>query len=82
MPVAADYPTSVSKGQTVRTPTSLHVTSRELLWVVIVAVIILAVSCMPYVVGYLATPPDRVFGGFLLDELDSNAYLAKMQQGR
>jgi hypothetical protein len=59
----------------------VRLTFGELRWVVIVAAIILAVSCLPYVVGYLATPPDRVFGGFLLDEIDSNTYLAKMQQG-
>jgi hypothetical protein len=48
---------------------------------VLIAVVIVAVSCLPYLVGYLATPPDRVFGGFVLDEIDSNTYLAKMQQG-
>jgi hypothetical protein len=49
--------------------------------VVIVAIVVVAVSCLPYLVGYLFTPPGRVFGGFVLDVVDSNAYLAKMQQG-
>jgi hypothetical protein len=79
--VAADYAPNVDKGHRIGTRAGLAVTPGELGWVAIVAVIILAVSCLPYLVGYLATPPDRVFGGFLLDELDSNAYLAKMQQG-
>jgi hypothetical protein len=53
----------------------------ELRSVVIVATVVVAVSCLPYLVGYLFTPPDRVFGGFVLDTVDSNTYLAKMQQG-
>jgi hypothetical protein len=53
----------------------------ELRRVVLAALVVVAASCLPYAVGYLATPPDRVFGGFVLDALDSNTYLAKMQQG-
>jgi hypothetical protein len=80
-PAAADFPPNVDGQQTTGATASLRVTIGELRWVVFVALIILAVSCLPYVVGYLATPPNRVFGGFLLDEIDSNTYLAKMQQG-
>jgi hypothetical protein len=79
--VAVGYPPDIGKEQTVESSAAGRVTLGELRPVVIVAVIILVVSCLPYVVGYLATPPDRVFGGFLLDEIDSNTYLAKMQQG-
>ncbi len=53
----------------------------ELRPVIVVALLIVVVSCLPYMVGYLAAPPDRVFGGFVLDEIDSNTYLAIMQQG-
>ncbi|MBC8253316.1 MAG: hypothetical protein H8E35_04730 [Ardenticatenia bacterium] len=49
--------------------------------VILVAVLIVAISCLPYLVGYLAAPPAQVFGGFVLDEIDSNTYLAIMQQG-
>jgi hypothetical protein len=80
-PVAADFPPDVDGQQRIGSTVSLDVTLGELRWVIFVALVILAVSCLPYVVGYLATPPDRVFGGFLLDEIDSNTYLAKMQQG-
>ena len=55
--------------------------ANELTMVVLVAVIVVAASCLPYLAGYLFTPPDRVFGGFVLDEIDSNTYLALMQQG-
>ena len=53
----------------------------ELRPVIVLAVLIVVLSCLPYLVGYLAAPPDRVFGGFVLDEIDSNTYLAIMQQG-
>jgi hypothetical protein len=53
----------------------------ELRSVVIVSIVVVAVSCLPYLVGYWFTPPDRIFGGFVLDAVDSNTYLAKMQQG-
>jgi hypothetical protein len=53
----------------------------ELRSVLIVALSVVAVSCLPYLVGYLFTPSERVFGGFVLDAVDSNTYLAKMQQG-
>ncbi len=49
--------------------------------VVAVAFFLVALSCVPYVAGHLFTPPDRVFGGFVLDEIDANTYLAFMQQG-
>ena len=80
-PAATDCSSNVEGKQALERSISARVTSGELRRVVVVAAIILAVSCLPYVVGYLATPPDRVFGGFLLDEIDSNTYLAKMQQG-
>jgi hypothetical protein len=68
-------------GQDVKGVLGVHLTLGELRPVVIVAVVVVAVSCLPYLVGYLFTPPGRVFGGFVLDAVDSNTYLAKMQQG-
>jgi hypothetical protein len=55
--------------------------AREMRAAVAVAVLIAAVSCLPYLAGYWLTPAGRVFGGFVLDEIDSNTYLAIMQQG-
>ncbi len=59
----------------------LHLALSELRSVAVVAIVVVVVSCLPYLVGYWFTPPDRVFGGFVLDVVDSNTYLAKMQQG-
>ena len=69
---AAEYPPSSGEKQVPVLSTKERVTLGELRAVVIVALAILAVSCLPYLIGYMATPPDRVFGGFLLDELDAN----------
>lgn len=46
---------------------------------VIVGVVML--TTLPYVLAELATGPDHVFGGFLLNPIDGNSYLAKMYQG-
>ncbi len=46
-----------------------------------VAVLVLAVSCLPYVLGYGFAPPGWEFGGFIINAEDSNTYLAAMQQG-
>jgi hypothetical protein len=68
-------------GQDVKGVLGVHLTLGDLRPVVIVAVVVVAVSCLPYLVGYWFTPSDRIFGGFVLDAVDSNTYLAKMQQG-
>ena len=41
----------------------------------------LIVLNLPYIFGYLNQPDDLVFGGFLLNPIDGNSYLAKIQQG-
>jgi hypothetical protein len=46
----------------------------------IIAIYISAIS-LPYLFVWLVTPTDQVFGGFLLNPMDGNSYLAKMQQG-
>lgn len=60
---------------------ALTLTAGEMRAVVAVAIVITAVSCLPYLAGDWLTPAGRVFGGFVLDEIDSNTYLAIMQQG-
>jgi len=42
---------------------------------------VLALTVLPYCIAALAAGPDFVFGGFLLNPLDGNSYLAKMRQG-
>jgi hypothetical protein len=57
------------------------VTRREFLGVVGIAVVVVAISSVPYLLGYLSATPDTEFGGFLIDPDDGFSYLAKMQQG-
>lgn len=41
----------------------------------------LLLVALPYVYAWRAAGPEHVFGGFLLNPLDGNSYLAKMRQG-
>ncbi|MGQ9626708.1 MAG: hypothetical protein ACUVV0_07370 [Anaerolineae bacterium] len=60
----------------------MSVSRVELLKVSALAGMILALSCLPYLLGYLLAPDGLVFGGFLpFDREDANTYLAVMQQG-
>lgn len=48
------------------------------------AIIVLAVMLLitvPYIVGFRASDGNHQFGGFLINPIDGNSYLAKMQQG-
>jgi hypothetical protein len=54
---------------------------REIWQVIGISILVLAISSVPYVLGYLTAGPGLEFGGFLIDLDDSYSYLAKMQQG-
>ncbi|MGB9299377.1 MAG: hypothetical protein WCD51_02160, partial [Anaerolineae bacterium] len=56
-------------------------TRREILGVVGIAIVVVAISSVPYLLGYLSATQDTEFGGFLIDLDDSYSHLAKMQQG-
>ena len=53
----------------------------EWVWVIIVAACVVALASLPYVVVYFTTPPGLRFVGTLLNPLDGDSYLAKMQIG-
>jgi hypothetical protein len=53
----------------------------ELYRAMALAILVLTVSCLPYVLGYGFAPPGWDFSGFILNAEDSNTYLAAMQQG-
>ena len=53
----------------------------EWLWVLAWSLALVALTSLPYVVGMLASTPDRQFGGFVYNVLDCNSYIAKMRQG-
>ncbi|MDH5506801.1 MAG: hypothetical protein OEZ02_06235 [Anaerolineae bacterium] len=42
---------------------------------------IVALVSLPYIYAAQSAGPDHVFAGFLMNPLDGNSYLAKMQQG-
>jgi len=48
---------------------------------ILLLIIWLIVLNLPYIFGYLNQPDDLVFGGFLINPIDGNSYLAKIQQG-
>jgi hypothetical protein len=54
---------------------------REIGVVIGIALVVLAVSSVPYALGYLCTPEGLEFGGFVVDLDDSFSYVAAMQQG-
>lgn len=54
---------------------------RDRRWVTLWIVVILAVSCAPYLIAWAAAPEGKVFGGILYNPLDGHSYLAKMRQG-
>ncbi len=58
-----------------------HVTREEMRRVLLVAVIVLAITFLPYAFGYLLAPPEREFGGVVMNFEDAHGYLAKMNQG-
>ncbi len=58
-----------------------RVTAKEMAWAVGVALVILALSSVPYVVGALASTDTWHFGGLVMDLEDGYSHLAKMQQG-
>lgn len=49
--------------------------------IILLALVVVGVSTIPYVVGWAAQTKAQVFGGFVIDLDDSHSYLAVMQQG-
>ena len=48
---------------------------------IILAFLILILQAIPYLLAATRWQPEWVFGGFLLNPIDGNTYLAKMQEG-
>lgn len=53
----------------------------EARWVLLIAALIVVLSCLPYAYAYMVTPPDLRFTGLLFNPQDGNSYYAKMLQG-
>lgn len=58
-----------------------RVQSKEWLWVIIFSALVMALTCVPYVVGASHSGGDWRFSGFVFGVEDGNSYLAKMQLG-
>jgi hypothetical protein len=58
-----------------------HIPGKDWRWVLTRAGVILVLSCLPYLIGWVATPSGYQFGGILVNPFDGNSYLAKMRQG-
>ncbi|HEM61480.1 MAG TPA: hypothetical protein ENO24_04245 [Chloroflexi bacterium] len=54
---------------------------RQLWQVICISVLVMALSSVPYLLGYLASDADWKFGGLVIDLDDGHSHLAKMQQG-
>jgi hypothetical protein len=56
------------------------VTRREWRWVIGASIVSLAITCVPYLLGWALETPERMFGGCILLTDDCYSYLAKMER--
>lgn len=62
---------------------NLGITKKEWQIVLIISLFFLTLTIVPYIYGYLISPPDKVFTGERINNVpDTNSYLAWIQQGR
>jgi len=58
-----------------------RLSANEILWTMAWALVALALTSLPYLLGCYLSSPDMHFGGFVIAVEDGNSYLAKMAQG-
>ncbi len=56
-------------------------TRSEWRWAIGWSLVILFLSCLPYLIAGQLAPPGWQFAGFLVNPLDGHSYIAKMRQG-
>ncbi|MHC1784815.1 MAG: hypothetical protein AB9891_19035 [Anaerolineaceae bacterium] len=56
-------------------------TREEKRWLVNLAILLIIITTIPYLIGYLSETPDWKFTGFLFGVEDGNSYIAKMLGG-
>ncbi|MBM4422007.1 MAG: hypothetical protein FJ030_01280 [Chloroflexi bacterium] len=54
---------------------------KEWAWVIVFAALVMALTCVPYIVGVVRSDSAWRFSGFVIAVEDGNSYLAKMQLG-
>ncbi|HSR31525.1 MAG TPA: hypothetical protein VLY63_13250, partial [Anaerolineae bacterium] len=57
------------------------VSKKETLWALRWALIIVALTCLPYLIAWQLAPADAQYTGLLINHYDGESYYAKMQQG-
>ena len=60
---------------------STVIPGKEIRWVLLWSILIVGLTCLPYLYACLVTPDDMRFTGLLSNPMDGNSYLAKMRQG-
>jgi len=60
---------------------SVAISRKEIRWVLLWSILIVGLSCLPYLYACLVTPEDMQFTGLLSNPIDGHSYLAKMRQG-
>jgi len=55
--------------------------TNEILWATAWALLVLALTSLPYLLGCCLSSPEMHFGGFVIAVEDGNSYMAKMGQG-
>lgn len=60
---------------------STTISGKEIRWVLLWSILIVGLTCLPYLYACLVTPEDMQFTGLLSNPMDGNSYLAKMRQG-
>ncbi|NIO71432.1 MAG: hypothetical protein GTN71_20975, partial [Anaerolineae bacterium] len=60
---------------------STVIPGKEIRWVLLWSILIVGLTCLPYLYAYLVAPDDMQFTGLLSNPIDGNSYLAKMRQG-
>lgn len=58
-----------------------QITSQEWRWAVSWSVVVVLLSCAPYLIAALTAPEGWQFAGILVNPYDGNSYLAKIRQG-
>jgi hypothetical protein len=60
---------------------SIAVARKESQWVLLWSILIIGLTCLPYLYACLVASEDVQFMGLLSNPMDGNSYLAKMRQG-
>ncbi len=57
------------------------VTRSEWRWVVIASLLVMMISSIPYIAGYLSQTPEQVYSGVVFSRMDYNVHLASIHAG-